>query len=708
MSLVAIGIAKKAVNIDTEYYFATDILRDDYFVANPDKLKENIYVIVDNQLQRRLNGAWVDSSMVVKGDKGDKGDTGEGVAEDGTTGQVLTKVNHVDFNTEWTTIDKYTQVEVNGLLDNKVDKVMGKVLSDNNYTNGDKNKVNAVNIAGDGGLFLSNDGTYKSPAGSGDMTKAQYDPDGIQSDIFDIDNLKDSLTRKIMTSDERVKLTGVAENANNYTHPANHLPSIITQDENNRFVTDVEKTTWNNKQDALGFTAENNANKKTTLTDSDVDYPTTKAVNTALGLKQDTLVSNTNIKTINNTTVLGSGDFELIPSSEKNAINGVATLDGDSKLVQNLDATKITSGTIDLARLPHGSLERLVTVADEATRFLLTIDDVQNGDTVKQIDTNIMYFVVDDTKLDSADGYTAYTASRASAVDWSGVENKPATFAPAAHIHDNVVPTGVGEKHGFMSHEDKAKLDGVANNANNYAHPDNHLPAIITQDENNRFVTDVEKNTWNGKQDALGFTAEDSANKKTTLTDSDVDYPSTKAVNTGLGLKQNTLVNGDITDNLIGDRTIDDTTVADGDTNKMGILLSWLANMIKSITGKDAWRTAPAITLEATKTHVDNKDVHFEKKTVNDVTGNDNVLDTIHTDYIGGRFDIVAKDGVNVRIESIIACYDGTNVEFTSYSTVDLGDTSGIVFKCNYSSGIRLLADVSSGTWSVRILKSGI
>lgn len=32
-----------------------------------------------------------------------------------------------------------------------------------------------------------------------------------------------------------------------YTHPASHPPSIITQDSSNRFVTDVEKATWNGK-----------------------------------------------------------------------------------------------------------------------------------------------------------------------------------------------------------------------------------------------------------------------------------------------------------------------------------------------------------------------------------------------------------------------------------------------------------------------------
>jgi len=39
-----------------------------------------------------------------------------------------------------------------------------------------------------------------------------------------------------------------------------------------------------------------------------------------------------------------------------------------------------------------------------------------------------------------------------------------------------------------------------------YTHPTNHPPSIISQDSSNRFVTDAEKETWNGKQANLGFT----------------------------------------------------------------------------------------------------------------------------------------------------------------------------------------------------------
>lgn len=78
--------------------------------------------------------------------------------------------------------------------------------------------------------------------------------------------------------------------------------------------------------------------------------------------------------------------------------------------------------------------------------------------------------------------------------------------APIAHVgsggaaHANAVASGAA---GFMTGADKAKLDGVAAGANNYSHPANHPPSIITQDASNRFVTDAEKSAWNAKQAAL-------------------------------------------------------------------------------------------------------------------------------------------------------------------------------------------------------------
>jgi hypothetical protein len=63
--------------------------------------------------------------------------------------------------------------------------------------------------------------------------------------------------------------------------------SELTEDATHRTVTDAEIAEWNGKQAALGFTPEDVSNKKTTLTDNDTDYLTSKVVTTELGKKQD-------------------------------------------------------------------------------------------------------------------------------------------------------------------------------------------------------------------------------------------------------------------------------------------------------------------------------------------------------------------------------------------------------------------------------------
>ena len=106
----------------------------------------------------------------------------------------------------------------------------------------------------------------------------------------------------------------------------------------------------------------------------------------------------------------------------------------------------LTNGIIDLKYLPQGALERLIKVANQTARYALTTSQVQLGDTVQEIDTGLMYVVIDESKLNSADGYQVYVAGRAAAVDWTGVENKPYATQTTA---------------GLESAADKKKLDNL-------------------------------------------------------------------------------------------------------------------------------------------------------------------------------------------------------------------------------------------------------
>ena len=53
----------------------------------------------------------------------------------------------------------------------------------------------------------------------------------------------------LMLAADKTKLDGIEAGANNYVHPTNHAATMITEDETHRFVTDTEKSTWNNKAD---------------------------------------------------------------------------------------------------------------------------------------------------------------------------------------------------------------------------------------------------------------------------------------------------------------------------------------------------------------------------------------------------------------------------------------------------------------------------
>lgn len=188
-------------------------------------------------------------------------------------------------------------------------------------------------------------------------------------------------------------------------------------------------------------------------------------------------------------------------------LTGNATFDGSKDItisadIKGLDASKITSGVIDIDRLPKGALERLVVVATDEDRFDLTTDYVQTGDTVKVTDTGLMYFVKDESNLDNENGYEVYAAGKASSVEWSGVQNKPTEFTPATHTHSindvtdaaTVARTGsysdlTGRPTNVSAFENDMMYETQAEARKNFL-----TNASITFDSNNAYLT-ITKNS---------------------------------------------------------------------------------------------------------------------------------------------------------------------------------------------------------------------
>lgn len=123
------------------------------------------------------------------------------------------------------------------------------------------------------------------------------------------------------------------------------------------------------------------------------------------------------------------------------AVSGSATFDGSSNVsinstLANIDASKITSGTLNADRLPEipiskipaAAMERLYVVKSQSAAMSLTI---QEGDVVQIGSGGPMYFCVSESASTFATKFKEFTAGSATSVPWSGVTGKP-TFATVA------------------------------------------------------------------------------------------------------------------------------------------------------------------------------------------------------------------------------------------------------------------------------------
>lgn len=80
----------------------------------------------------------------------------------------------------------------------------------------------------------------------------------------------------------------------------------------------------------------------------------------------------------------------------------------------DIDATRI-KGQLDISNIPPAGLDNVIKVYTVTDMLALTVDDVQNGDTVMIIGVTppVQYQVVDDTKLGTMDAFQEYAAGTA-------------------------------------------------------------------------------------------------------------------------------------------------------------------------------------------------------------------------------------------------------------------------------------------------------
>ena len=148
------------------------------------------------------------------------------------------------INENFENIDSAIQ-QVTADCNNKVDKVEGKGLSTEDYTTAEKTKLSGIqenannytHPASHPATMITEDATHRFAS---DTEKSTWNNK--------VDKVSGKgLSTEDYTTAEKTKLAGIQENANNYTHPATHPATMITEDTTHRFATDTEKASWNSK-----------------------------------------------------------------------------------------------------------------------------------------------------------------------------------------------------------------------------------------------------------------------------------------------------------------------------------------------------------------------------------------------------------------------------------------------------------------------------
>ena len=325
-------------------------------------------------------------------------------------------------------------------------------------------------------------------------------------------NKVDKVNGKSLTSNDftlafKNKLERVAEGANKYIHPTTHSVNMIVTDDNNRFISDVEKLKLAN--------IEESANKYI--------HPNTHSANMIITDESHRFM--TDVERTKLAGIQAEANHYTHPSSHQATM---IVTDAAHRFTTDVEKTKLAGIQADANKYIHPSTHLATMISTDRThRFtsdaekskLASIETNANNyvhptkHAATMINTDAHHRFVSDaekSKLSgieaSANKYIHPTTHDASMINTDSQrrfisdneKNKLAGIQTGANKYIHPTKHSVSEittdaHHRFISDAEKLKLSGIEADANNYHHPSSHAATIITTDAQHRFITDSEK-----------------------------------------------------------------------------------------------------------------------------------------------------------------------------------------------------------------------
>ena len=380
------------------------------------------------------------------------------ITED-TTRRFVSDTEKSAWNVKASTATATTSV--NGLMSSAdKTKLDGIATGANNYSHptGDGNQHVPATGTTNNGKFLKSGAAAGSASWqtilAGDVSGLQDLLDG-KSGTGHGHDVATTTANGFMSSADKVKLNGVATNANNYSHPTG---------------------------------------------DGNLHVPATGTTNSGRVLKAGSTAGSLSWGLIDWAEVTGKPS-SFTPSAHTHAIEDVtglqSALDGKSNS-SHTHAAATTSVNGFMASADKSKLDGISAnanrVTNPATNGVIAIDGVNT--TVYTHPTGDGNSHVPATGTTN-NGRFLKAGSTAGSVSWqtilagdvSDLQALLDAKSDTSHGHAAATTSAAG----FMAAADKSKLDGIAANANNYVHPASHPASMITEETNRRFMTDAEK-----------------------------------------------------------------------------------------------------------------------------------------------------------------------------------------------------------------------